>query len=104
MVPGDPEIKTIVGYETDRFQSSDDPCKPDSPANFHILAEVPALSSGFDDPNAEIAATMGIFNKGKGQVLTVGTINWVKGLTVEGEEDAENEIDQITWNIFNRLG
>jgi hypothetical protein len=103
-VEGGPEIKSIVGYETDRFQSSDDPCKPNSPANFHILAEVPALGTSFEDPNAKIAATMGIFKKGKGQVLTVGTINWSLGLTVDGDDDRWNEIDQITWNIFDRLG
>lgn len=100
-IEGDPLPRSIVGYETDRFQSSQEPCKPNSPSNFHILAEVPALGSDFEDPNAEIAATMGIFAKGKGQVLTVGTINWSLGLS---QDDSWNEIDQITRNIFDRLG
>jgi hypothetical protein len=95
------ELKSIVGYETDRFQSSQEACKPNSPPNFHTLAEVPALRGGFGDPNPEIAATMGIFTKGKGQVLTAGTINWSLGLS---QDDTWSDIDQITWNIFNRLG
>ena len=44
---------------------------------------------------------MGIFAKGKGQVLTVGTINWSLGLSQDG---SWNEIDQITRNIFDELG
>ena len=108
-VTGDPIPKTIVGYETDRFQRSDDSCLPNSPDGFTTLAEVPALGdpnhpNDFNDPNAEIAATMGIFTKGEGQgqVLTVGTINWSLGLT-HGDRSEWNEIDQITWNIFDRL-
>jgi hypothetical protein len=100
-VPGDPVPKSIVGYETDRFQSSDEECKPNSPENFKVLAEVPAAKYAFGDPAAEIAATMGIFTKGKGQVLTVGTINWSLGLS---QDDGWTELDQITWNIFERLG
>src|SRR4030095_5408504 len=63
MVPGDPIPKSIVGYETDRFQSSDDPCKPNSPTAFKTLAEVPATMKwvgdhfevqDFNDPNPAI--------------------------------------------------
>jgi len=78
---------------------------------FKTLAEVPATmkwvgdhleAQDFNDPNPAIAATMGIFAKGKGQVLTVGTINWSLGLSQD--EASWNEIDQITWNIFEQLG
>jgi hypothetical protein len=33
--------------------------------------------------------------------LTVGTINWSLGLS---QDDGWTELDQITWNIFERLG
>ena len=96
-VQGDPIPKSVVGYETDRWQ-------PDSPSNFYTLAQVPVASGDFVYPTKleEIAATMGIFSKGNGQVLTVGTINWSLGLSQD--DDAWNEIDQITWNIFDELG
>jgi hypothetical protein len=109
-VPGD--LRSVVGYETDRFQPpQSNHCLPSSPGNFQRLAEVPAIykfvngeavRQDFGDPNPVIAATMGIFKRGKGQVLTVGTINWSLGLSQD--DDRWNEIDQITWNIFRRLG
>ena len=89
-VPGDLMPRSIVGNETDHRQ-------PSSPHGFKTLAEVPAQGKDFGDPDAEIAATMGIFVKGKGQVLTVGTINWSLGL---GHDE---DIDQITLNIFSQL-
>ncbi|MBA3830699.1 MAG: hypothetical protein H0X34_02155 [Chthoniobacterales bacterium] len=100
-ITGDPMPRSVVGYETDHLQSSQEECKPNSPPNFHTLAEVPAASGDFTAPNPEVAATMGIFTKGKGQVLTVGTINWSLGLSQDGEF---TEIDQITLNIFTQLG
>jgi hypothetical protein len=43
---------------------------------------------------------MGTFTNGKGQVFTVGTMNWALGLS-QGEQ--WNAIDQITQNIFDKL-
>jgi hypothetical protein len=109
IVPGDPTFKSVVGYETDHRQ-------PNSPPNFCTLAEVPSkikfvdgkwVPQDFNDPNPVIAATMGIFEtKGKGQVLTVGTINWSLGLNeaLDQNDPLWNDIDQITRNIFDRLG
>jgi hypothetical protein len=89
------------GTEVDKYQSPQpDPCLPSSPLNFLVLADVPPLS----DPgniDAPPAGTMGIFAKGQGQVITVGTINWSLGLSQDG---GWNEIDQITRNVFDRLG
>lgn len=92
--------RTVVGPETDKYQVSSDPCKPNSPQGFISLAVIPPLS----DPgnvNAPPAGTMGIFAKGKGQVFTVGTINWSLGLSqTEGQS---TEIDQITRTVLDEL-
>jgi N,N-dimethylformamidase beta subunit-like, C-terminal len=103
-LPGDTMPYTVVGYETDHIQHSDEDCKPNSPDNFYTLAEVPMLNpKDHADRNYGVAATMGIFAKGKGQVLTVGTINWTLGLQGDKGSDSWNDIDQITWNIFDQF-
>ena len=89
---------SVVGPETDRYQDPrDNDGKLRSPDGFIKLAEVPQLSN----VPVTTGGTMGIFAKGKGQVLTVGTINWSLGLSQDG---SWNEIDQITRNIFDQLG
>ena len=96
-LPDDETLHTILNCEKDHFQplhTGNCPL-PSSPANFHCLAEVPSVAGG------EVAGTMGIFTKGKGQVLTVGTIDWSLGLSQD--RDRWNDIDQITLNIFNNL-
>jgi hypothetical protein len=65
------------------------------------LAEVPPLPGDPNNPNGEAAGSMGIFAKGKGQVLTVGTLDWSLGLSQNN--DRWNDIDQITLNIFSNL-
>jgi hypothetical protein len=96
IVDGDETPRTVVGYETDKYQSpQSNHCLPSSPSNFQCLAEVPSLV----DPTSP-TATMGTFTNGKGQVFTVGTMNWALGLS-QGEQ--WNAIDQITQNIFDKL-
>jgi hypothetical protein len=79
---------TVVGTETDRYQDKD----PHSPQNFQKVATV--FWKGRD------AATMGTFVKG-GTVFTASTINWLSGLSQDG---SWGPIDQITRNVFDRLG
>jgi hypothetical protein len=45
---------------------------------------------------------MGIWKHGKGTVFTAATLNWSLGLSQDG--NAWNAIDQITSNVFQRLG
>lgn len=97
VVDGQETLQTVVGYETDKYQPpQQNPCLPSSPSNLQRLAEVPAEVSAYGP-----AATMGIFSSGKGQVFTVGTINWTLGLS---QGDQWGAIDQITKNIFDQLG
>jgi hypothetical protein len=96
------DLKTVVGNETDKQQPFDsDPCTPSSPLSFLPLAEVPQV----DDegrPTGRVACTMGIFSSGKGQVFTAATLNWSLGLSQS--DQGWNAIDQITRNVFDRLG
>jgi hypothetical protein len=88
--------------ETDSYQQpQSDPCSLSSPPGFLRLADVPAVNDTGNDINAPSTATMGIFTKGKGQVFTVGAVNWAWGLS-QGE--GWNEIDQITQNVLTVLG
>jgi hypothetical protein len=59
------------------------------------------------DNNRAYNGTMVSFQKGKqegtrGIVFNAATINWVTGLSQEN--GIWNSADQITWNVFNRLG
>jgi N,N-dimethylformamidase beta subunit-like protein len=90
-------LQTVVGPETDKYQDG----QLKSPANFLRLADIPPLSDPHNTDPKIAAGTMGIFTKGKGQVFTVGTINWSLGLSQDG---GWNEIDQITRNVFDQLG
>jgi hypothetical protein len=90
-----------AGTETDVYQPRQhDSCSPSSPPNFVKLAEAPGQNFTGDNPSDPIAATMGIFTSGQGQVFTVGTIDWALGLSQNG---GWNEIDQITRNVIDRL-
>jgi len=94
-------VQTVVGYETDKYQpGSSDPCAPRSPQGLGRLAEVPGLDPLGNEDESKTTCTMGIVQKGKGQVFTAGTINWSLGLS---QDDGWSAIDQITRNVFDRL-
>jgi hypothetical protein len=94
--------QTVVGNETDKYQpGGSDPCLPRSPQGFSTLADIPGLDALGNEDETTTACTMGIFRKGQGQVFTVGTINWSLGLS---QDDGWTPIDQITRNVFDRLG
>jgi hypothetical protein len=76
------------------------PCFGATPSNFLTLAEAPQLDLP-GNPGDPVTATMGILPKGKGQVFTVGAVNWTLGL---GQDGGWNEIDQITLNVLSNLG
>ena len=95
---GDPPV-SVNANESDRYQKpQSNSCLPSSPQDFLPLAEVPAAPNQSGNP--KVAATMGIFTNKKGQVFTVGTINWTLGLSQDGSWSA---IDQITRNVIDRL-
>jgi hypothetical protein len=54
------------------------------------------------DNNRAYTGTMVSFQKGKGTVFNAASINWVTGLSQQA--GLWNSADQITWNVFNRLG
>ena len=60
------------------------------------------------DNNRVYTGTMVSFQKeqhreaGTGTVFNAASINWVTGLSQQ--EGLWNSADQITWNVFNRLG
>jgi hypothetical protein len=80
--------RTVVGTETDRYQDKD----PHSPRPFEKVACV--FWKGRE------AATMGVFKRG-GTVFTAATMNWTLGLS---QDATWSELDQITRNVFERLG
>ena len=79
-------LRTVVGTETDRYQDGV------SPHNFQKVAIV--FWKGKE------AATMGEFTH-RGTVFTAATMNWTLGLSQDG---TWNVMDQITLNVFNKLG
>ena len=83
--------RTVIGSETDRHQDSNNP-PIHSPGDFERVARV------FLD-GKEIG-TMGTFTNG-GTVFTAATLNWALGLS---QDDNWGPIDQITRNVFDRLG
>ncbi len=96
------ETSVVNTGETDSYQSTQsDSCSPSSPSGFARLADAPPLGQTGDDINAPVTATVGIFTKGKGQVFTVGAVNWSLGLS---QGTGWNEIDQITRNVLTQLG
>lgn len=95
--------RTVVGGETDKYQEpGSDPCKPSSPAGFQRLAEVSGVDASGNPDESKVVCTMGIFTHGEGQVFTAATLNWSRGLSQGGI--SWNAIDQITRNVFERLG
>jgi len=55
-----------------------------------------------DKNSLDEVGTMGVFETDKRDtVFTAATVNWVLGLCQEGTGGV---IDQITWNVFDRLG
>jgi hypothetical protein len=93
--------QTVVGNETDRYQSpQSNRCLPSSPGSFLRLAEVPAIDGQGNPIKGSVAGTMGTFTNNQGQVFTAGTINWSLGLSQDG---GWSVIDQITRNVLDRL-
>jgi hypothetical protein len=97
-------LATVVGNETDRYQSERAPCRPLSPEGFLVLAETGAFKEENNqtvlDKNLP-ACTMGIWSNGAGQVFTAATLNWSLGLSQDVYWSA---IDQITLNLLRTLG
>jgi hypothetical protein len=81
--------QTVLGMETDANR--------DPASGLYKLAL--AMFQAPDAPLHEYA-TMGIFTRG-GTVFTASTFNWTRGLSQNGDWGA---IDQITRNVFDRLG
>ena len=78
----------VVGGETDNNGQSG------------ILATATFIDTS--DNNRAYTGTMVSFQKGKGTVFNAASINWVTGLSQQA--GLWNSADQITWNVFNRLG
>lgn len=94
--PASGENRSVVGPETDRFQTGKSGLT--SPADYTLASvyhpEIPTLEVG----------TMGIFRPGaeSGQVFNAATINWALGLS--HDPDCTSVLDRITLNVIARLG
>lgn len=83
---------SVVGYETDKATGAgDSPWKTLADVNFLV---------GTDERPQEIA-TMRVSEK-NGTVFTASTTDWTLGLSQD--ENSWTAVDQITLNIFRRLG
>jgi hypothetical protein len=83
---------TIVGSETD-VRGSQLPPGFETIANVHY--EAPGTSGWVE------IVTMAVFTTGGGTVFTASTNDWTLGLR---QNSRWGPIDQITFNVFNRLG
>jgi hypothetical protein len=93
----------LIGYECDGAPSSMQnglmvPDGPPTPANFLILGYA-LLDDSWQDIARSNVATMGIYTD-NGNVFTAATVDWARVL----DSGLAPGVEQITRNVFNRLG
>ena len=90
---GGGRLGSVIGPETDIPTA-------DTPSDFNFKKLAIAYQYDADTNRLAETATMGISQNG-GMIFTAATIDWALGLNQTGKW---TEIDQITWNVFSRLG